>query len=89
MNRPQQTDFNELFHNDLDYPRLGGVSFRRGSLTDNQAARWDEYWPTLGTTLADRIIDIDDWFGRSGAKTIVEIGSGTGTSGSVVSSASS
>ena len=80
MNRPQQTDFNELFHNDLDYPRLGGVSFRRGSLTDNQAARWDEYWPTLGTTLADRIIDIDDWFGRSGAKTIVEIGSGTGTS---------
>ncbi len=78
--RPPQTDFNKEFANDLDYPRLGTVSFRRGTLTDNQAALWQQYWPELGRELSDEIIDIDAWFGRSGAKTILEIGSGTGTS---------
>lgn len=78
--RPLQTDFNAEFGNDLDYPRLGTVSFRRGTLTDNQEALWEENWPTLGTVLSDDKIDVDAWFGRSGAKTILEIGSGTGTS---------
>src|SRR5690625_4686850 len=30
--------------------------------------------------LADEIIDVDTWFNRQGHRTIVEIGSGTGTS---------
>lgn len=68
------------FRDGLDYPRLGSIGFRRGTLTENQQERWDEYWPTLGRELSDELIDIPAWFGREGAKTILEIGSGTGTS---------
>lgn len=64
----------------LNYPRLGNVSFRRGTLTDNQTATWEANWPHLGRDLSDELIDIDAWFGRTGHPTIVEIGSGTGTS---------
>lgn len=78
--RPPQTDFNAVFHNELDYPRLGNVTFRRGTLTDNQHKLFEKRWPELGRTLEDEVIDLETWFGRSGAKTIVEIGSGTGTS---------
>ena len=74
--RPLQSEFND----DLDYPRLGSVPFRRGTLTENQQTMWNEKWPELGRLLEDELIDIDAWFGRTGAKTIVEIGSGTGTS---------
>ena len=74
--RPLQTDFND----GMDYPRLGTVSFRRGTLTDNQQALFNEHWPHLGRVLADERIDLDEWFGRTGHPTIVEIGSGTGTS---------
>lgn len=74
--RPLQSEFND----DLDYPRLGSVTFRRGTLTENQQTMWNEKWPELGRLLEDELIDIDAWFGRTGAKTIVEIGSGTGTS---------
>lgn len=81
--RPPQTDFNTEFGNNLDYPRLGSVSFRRGTLTDNQESLWDANWPILGKDLTDaedQRIDVAEWFGRSGHKTILEIGSGTGTS---------
>lgn len=78
--RPPQTDFNTVFDNELDYPRLGNVTFRRGTLTDNQEAMFNENWPTIGKDLADEIIDVDTWFNRQGHRTIVEIGSGTGTS---------
>ena len=78
--RPPQTDFNAVFDNELDYPRLGNVTFRRGTLTENQHELFEKRWPELGRTLEDEVIDLDAWFGRSGAKTIVEIGSGTGTS---------
>lgn len=74
--RPLQSEFND----DLDYPRLGSVTFRRGTLTENQQTMWNEKWPELGRLLEDELIDIDAWFGRTGAKTMVEIGSGTGTS---------
>ena len=73
--RPLQTEFND----GRDYPRLGNFSFRRGTLTDNQEALWEQHWPRLGTVLSDNVIDLQDWFGRD-AETIVEIGSGTGTS---------
>lgn len=78
--RPPQTDFNAVFDNDLDYPRLGNVTFRRGTLTDNQHQLFEQRWPELGRVLSDEPIDVDEWFGRTGTKTIVEIGSGTGTS---------
>ena len=81
--RPLQSEF----HDDLDYPRLGGVTFRRGTLTENQQTMWNEKWPELGCMLEDKLIDIDSWFGREGAKTIVEIGSGTGTSTAATASA--
>ena len=78
--RPPQTEFDT----GLDYPRLGSVTFRRGTLTDNQQALFDENWPRLGTVLThsddEQWIDYDEWFGRTGHPTIVEIGSGTGTS---------
>lgn len=78
--RPPQTEFDT----GLDYPRLGSVTFRRGTLTDNQQALFDENWPRLGKVLstdeADQTIDYDEWFGRAGHPTILEIGSGTGTS---------
>lgn len=77
--RPLQTQFND----GRDYPRLGSFSFRRGTLTDNQESLWDENWPRLGIELTDDLtdpIDLDEWFGRSGHDTIVEVGSGTGTS---------
>lgn len=74
--RPLQSKFND----GRDYPRLGSMSFRRGTLTPNQTEMWEENWPKLGKVLSDERIDIDAWFGRSGAKTILEIGSGTGTS---------
>ena len=78
--RPPQTDFNAVFDNELDYPRLGNVTFRRGTLTENQHELFEKRWPELGRVLEDEVIDLESWFGRSGAKTIVEIGSGTGTS---------
>lgn len=78
--RPPQTDFNAVFNNELDYPRLGNVTFRRGTLTENQHELFEKRWPELGRVLENEVIDLDSWFGRSGAKTIVEIGSGTGTS---------
>ena len=87
-NSPDPDDLGELpsgrrlqsvFDDGLDYPRLGNVTFRRGTLTDNQQRLWNEHWPRLGRVLADEMIDIDEWFGRS-APTILEIGSGTGTS---------
>ncbi|WP_035000219.1 MULTISPECIES: tRNA (guanosine(46)-N7)-methyltransferase TrmB [Corynebacterium] len=77
--RPLQTEFDT----GLDYPRLGSVTFRRGTLTENQEALFDEHWPRLGRVLAegsDERIDVDEWFNRTGHPTIVEIGSGTGTS---------
>lgn len=76
-NRPPQTDFGD----DLDYPRLGAVSFRRGTLTDNQEKTWEDNWPIFGKELSEdsSIIDAAEWFGRQ-APLIVEIGSGTGTS---------
>ena len=78
--RPPQTEFDT----GLDYPRLGSVTFRRGTLTDNQQALFDENWSRLGKVLstdeADQTIDYDEWFGRADHPTIVEIGSGTGTS---------
>ena len=73
--RPLQTEFDT----GLDYPRLGSVTFRRGTLTDNQEALFEEHWPRLGLVLSDEQLDVDSWFGRH-AKTVVEIGSGTGTS---------
>ena len=75
--RPLQTDFGD---DGRDYPRLGSVSFRRGTLTDNQEKLWEDNWPRLGRVLADERIDLEEWFGRSGAPTVLEIGSGTGTS---------
>lgn len=78
--RPPQTEFNQEFGNNLDYPRLGSVSFRRGTLTDNQEKNWEDNWPRLGRVLSDEKIDINHWFGRGGHPTILEIGSGTGTS---------
>lgn len=78
-NRPPQTQFND----GRNYPRLGNFSFRRGTLTDNQEALWQEHWPRLGVSLVDVAesgpLDLPEWFGRD-ADTIVEIGSGTGTS---------
>jgi tRNA (guanine-N7-)-methyltransferase len=77
--RPLQTEFND----GRDYPRLGSFSFRRGTLTDNQEAVWEDNWPSLGIELTDDLtdpIDLDSWFGRTGHDTIVEVGSGTGTS---------
>ncbi|EPD68428.1 tRNA (guanine-N(7)-)-methyltransferase [Corynebacterium pyruviciproducens ATCC BAA-1742] len=78
------TDFDRkmqsTFDDGLAYPRLGSVSFRRGTLTDNQNKTWDENWATYGRDLADEPLDIDGWFGRTGHPTILEIGSGTGTS---------
>ena len=73
--RPLQSEFDD----GLDYPRLGSVSFRRGTLTDNQEMLFNRHWPHLGRMLDDQLIDVAAWFGRS-APTIVEIGSGTGTS---------
>lgn len=75
--RPPQTEFND----GRDYPRLGSFSFRRGTLTENQSALWDEHWPSRGQVLSDEVIDLDQWFGRQAPNgTIVEVGSGTGTS---------
>ncbi|MGP9724477.1 tRNA (guanosine(46)-N7)-methyltransferase TrmB [Corynebacterium sp. AOP40-9SA-29] len=77
--RPLQTEFND----GRDYPRLGSFSFRRGTLTDNQENLWEENWPSLGIELTDDLtdpVDLDGWFGRAGHDTIVEVGSGTGTS---------
>jgi len=73
--RPMQTEFDD----GLEYPRIGGVSFRRGTLTPGQTAVWDEHWDRVGTVLSDDEIDVESWFGRTGP-TIVEIGCGTGTS---------
>lgn len=81
--RPLQTNFNEAFNNDLAYPRLGSPSFRRGTLTETQAAIWAAHWDTYGTVLPNtptEYLDIPAWFNRPIAPTIVEIGSGTGTS---------
>lgn len=78
--RPPQSEFDD----GLDYPRLGAVTFRRGTLTDNQAKNWDEHWPRLGTVLSDDPVNVADWFGRAGHPTVVEIGSGTGTSTSAM-----
>lgn len=78
--RPPQTDFDT----GLDYPRLSSVTFRRGTLTPNQESLFATHWPSLGRVLdaeaEDQTIDVDEWFGRQGHPTIVEIGSGTGTS---------
>ena len=78
------TDFarkmQSTFDDGLAYPRLGSVSFRRGTFTDNQNKTWDENWAPYGRDLADEPLDIDGWFGRTGHPTILEIGSGTGTS---------
>lgn len=75
--RPWHTEFDD----GRDYPRLGSFSFRRGTLTENQAALWDQHWPRLGKELTDEVINLQEWFGRTAPEgTIVEIGSGTGTS---------
>ena len=75
---------------ELFFPRLGNVSFRRGTLTDNQKKLWEENWPRFGRDLnvagvasetsSSEFVDPDTWFARTGHPTIVEIGSGTGTS---------
>lgn len=82
--RPPQTEFDT----GLDYPRLGSVTFRRGTLTENQQALFNEWWPRLGVVLEntedEQRINYDEWFGRAGHPTVVEIGSGTGTSTSAM-----
>src|SRR5699024_5508692 len=80
LGRPPQTDLNTVFDNDLDYPCLGNITFRRGTLTDNQEALFQENWTTTDKDLSDKLVDIDAGFNRSVHETIVEIGSGTGTS---------
>ena len=52
--RPMQTEFDD----GLEYPRIGGVSFRRGTLTPGQSAIWDEHWDRVGTVLSDDMIDV-------------------------------
>lgn len=76
--RPPQTRFDD----GRDYPRIGGISFRRGTLSENQQRMWNERFEELGTVLDEDsgMLDYDSWFGRQGHPTIVEIGSGTGTS---------
>nr|WP_301386682.1 tRNA (guanosine(46)-N7)-methyltransferase TrmB [Corynebacterium caspium] len=74
--RPLQT----VFDDGLDYPRLGSMSFRRGTLTPNQQEMWEQRWPKWGKLLGDEQLNISQWFGREGHPTILEIGSGTGTS---------
>ena len=73
--RPEKTQFDD----GLDYPRIGNLSFRRGTLTPNQEKIWEDNWDTYGKVLSDEVIDVEEWFGRKGP-TIVEIGCGTGTS---------
>ncbi len=73
--RPPKTNFDD----GLDYPRIGNLAFRRGTLTPNQEKIWEENWDHYGKVLSDERIDVAQWFGRTGP-TIVEIGSGTGTS---------
>lgn len=41
---------------------------------------WEEWWPKWGVVLSDTPFDVPKWFGREGHPTILEIGSGTGTS---------
>lgn len=60
------------------YPRVTSFRSRRGALTDAQQKTWDSLWPRIGRDVADDVIDIDAWFGRSGPA-VLEIGSGTGT----------
>ena len=77
--RPPQT----VVDDGRDWPRLGSVTFRRGALTENQERTFNRRWPELGRVLTGEEtepIDIDEWFGRSGHPTVLEIGSGTGTS---------
>src|SRR5699024_12559193 len=61
-----------------------GVSVGGGGGRGEGGGGCGEGGPVLGKDLSDEIIDIDSWFGRSGHKTIVEIGSGTGTSTAAV-----
>lgn len=72
---PPQSQFSD----GRQYPRLGSISFRRGTLTPNQQRTWEEHWPALGRELSDEPIGAAAWFGRPGP-TILEIGCGTGTS---------
>lgn len=58
--RPLQSTFDD----GLDYPRLGSMSFRRGSLTPRQKELWDTRWPELGQILSDELIDVAKWFGH-------------------------
>ena len=67
--RPEKTQFDD----GLDYPRIGNLSFRRGTLTPNQEKIWEDNWDTYGKVLSDEVIDVEEWFGRKGP-TIVEIG---------------
>lgn len=83
-NDASDTTASDAFHlqagsPDLALPRINHFAFRRGTLTANQEALYDEVWPELGKDLSDEVVNTDQWFGRA-ADLVVEIGCGTGTS---------
>ncbi|MFI1238728.1 tRNA (guanosine(46)-N7)-methyltransferase TrmB [Nocardia salmonicida] len=60
------------------YPRVTSFRTRRGALTPNQQASWDNTWPVIGRNVSNDPVEADAWFGRE-APLVIEIGTGTGT----------
>lgn len=60
------------------YPRVTSFRSRKGALTPNQQATWDQLWPRIGHDVDGQPLDLAAWFGRT-ATTVVEVGCGTGS----------
>jgi tRNA (guanine-N7-)-methyltransferase len=61
------------------YPRVTSFRYRSGAVSPAREQAWERVWPVIGRNVGDERIDVEAWFGRSGAPVVLEIGCGTGT----------
>jgi len=71
---------NETHENDLKNRRIRSFVLRQGRLTKGQERALAIVWPQFGIDYAENLLDLNQVFGRTDAKKILEIGFGMGES---------
>ncbi len=66
--------------NDLKNRRIRSFVLRQGRLTKGQERALQEVWPQFGIEYAEKLLDLNQVFGRVNTKKILEIGFGMGES---------
>ena len=78
-NSPDETSA-DTPDNDLKNRRIRSFVLRQGRLTKGQANALETVWPQFGLEYAEKLLDLNQVFGRLNTKKVLEIGFGMGES---------